>query len=293
MSAIAWVDGAWVDAADATVPITDRGFLLGDGVYDTCRVFEGAYVWFEEHARRLRASGQILGIDVPPVPELRRLADELLARNRDGAGDGSLDHAVLRITVTRGSGGAGLGTRGAGPPRLLATLRPLAADWRARADAGWSVITAATRHPPHEVIPAALKGQGRVYALLARLEAERAGADDALLLGVEGTVLEGTTWNVFWRHGRTLRTPAAAAGLLAGVTRGLVLELAVAAGYVVEEGAWPRAELDVAAELFATMTSLGIVPIRSLDGRAPPETGSAARTLADLYWARVREASRG
>jgi len=283
---IAHVDGEWVDGGAATIPITDRGFLLGDGVYDTCRVFEGAYFRFAQHAERLRASGAVLRIDVPPVEELRRVADGLLARNPVG------DHAVLRIIVTRGSGGAGLATAGAGPVRVVATLRPLSDDWHARAMAGWSVLTAATRRPPPETMPPALKGLGRMFSLLARLEAEAAGCDDALLLSTDGRITEGTTWNVFWRRGRTLRTPATLEGLLAGVTRSLVVEMAENAGFAVEQGAWDRQELDDADEVFATMTSLGIVPIHTLDRRRYPGTGEAAGTLAPLYWKRVREETR-
>jgi branched-chain amino acid aminotransferase len=292
---IACVDGQWLDARAATIPIDDRGFLLGDGVYDTCRVFDGAYFRFDQHAERLRQSAAVLRIDAPPVAELRGMAEELLARNLAAAADagGRLDHAVLRLTLTRGSGGAGLGTTGAGPVRLVATLRPLPPDWRERARAGWSVHTASTRHPPATVLPPALKGQGRVAALLARLEAEAAGCDDALLLSVDGRVTEGTTWNLFWRAGDVLRTPATAAGLLAGVTRALVLELAAGAGFSVQEGSWPREELDAADEAFATLTSLGLVTIRSLDGRRLPGPGDAVDRLTPLYWERVRQETHG
>jgi branched-chain amino acid aminotransferase len=288
---IAHVDGEWVDARGATIPIDDRGFLLGDGVYDTCRVFEGVYFRFEEHAERLRASAAVLRMDAPPVPELRDVAEELLARNRSHAAEDAarLDHAVLRLTLTRGSGGAGLGTDGAGPVRLVATLRPLPTDWRERARAGWSVLTARTRHPPPDVLPPMLKGQGRISSLLARLEAEAGGCDDALLLSTDGRITEGTTWNVFWRVGTALRTPAPEAGLLAGVTRALVLDLAAAAGLSVEEGAWPRAELDAADEAFATLTSLGLVPIHTLDGARLRGASDAVDRLTPLYWARVRQ----
>jgi branched-chain amino acid aminotransferase len=295
MSMIAYVDGAWLDHATASVPITDRGFLMGDGAYDTCRVFEGGFFRFEQHAERLRASGAVLRIDVPPVATLREIAGTLLTRNRSVAGPDAprFEHAVLRLTVTRGSGGPGLRTAGAGPARVVATIRPLPHDWRDRARAGWSVMTAETRHPPATVLPPALKGQGRVFSLLAALEAETAGCDDALLLSTDGRITEGTTWNVFWRVGEVLRTPALAEGLLPGVTRALVLELAREAGYQVEEGAWPRAELDDADELFATMTSLGIIPIHTLDGRPLPGTGQAVDRLTPPFWERVRGESHG
>lgn len=283
---IAYVDGSWVDADEAVIPIHDRGFLFGDGVYDTCRVFAGRYFRFADHARRLHASAAVLRIPVPDVPALQELADELLARNRAA----SLEHAVLRITATRGSG-AGVPRR-AGPTRLLLTLQSLPADWRDRALRGWSCVTAEVRHPPAAVMPPALKGQGRIFSLLATLDAERAGCDEALLLSTEGHITEGATWNVFWRRGQRIRTPAEETGILAGVTRGLVIEVARRLGYTVEEGVWARDELDDTEEAFATMTSRGLVPLRSLDGRPFPGDGAAGR-LAAAYWDRVREECRG
>jgi branched-chain amino acid aminotransferase len=286
---IAYVDGEWRNESAATIPIHDRGFLLGDGVYDTCRVFEGAYFRFGEHAERLHASAAVLEIEAPPIPDLRAMADELLARNAKAG----IEHAVLRITVTRGSGGSGLTTAGAGPTRVVATLRPLSPTWREEARHGWSCVTARIRHPPAGVMPPALKGQGRIFSLLATLEAEGAGCDEALLLSMDGHITEGSTWNVFWRTGERLRTPSVETGLLAGVTRSLVMEIAREQGYTVEEGIWPRSEIDAAEEAFATMTSRGLVPIRELDGRAFPGSGEAVARLASAYWDRVGRECRG
>ena len=84
----------------------------------------------------------------------------------------------------------------------------------------------------------------------------------------ERKIAEGPTWNFFWRKGRVLRTASLAGGILEGVTRSIIIEIAGRAGYQVEQGLWPRAELDAAEEAFATMTSLGVVPIRAIDGRA-------------------------
>ena len=281
---IAWVDGRWVPADEGRIPIDDRGFLYGDGVYDTCRLFEGRWFRFDEHARRLHASAAVLRIDPPQAAELRRIADGLVERNPD------VTHGTLRMTVTRGSAPPGAGV---GPPRLVMTLRALPPDWNDRARRGWRCMTATVRHPPPSVIPPGLKGQGRTFSLLAALEAEAAGCDQALLLSMEGIVTEGATWNVFWRTGDTLRTPAASSGLLPGVTRALVLEIAQDAGYGVETGTWERSELDDAEEVFATMTSLGLVPVLTLDGRALPQPRHAVDRLTPLYWDRVRKECHG
>ncbi len=136
-------------------------------------------------------------------------------------------------------------------------------------------------------MPAQLKGLGRIYALLAHYEAEDAGFDDALLLSADGFIAEGPTWNLFWRVGQTLVTPALSAGILHGVTRSLIMDLATEQGFSVEEGVFGRDRLDRVDELFATMTSNGVVPITRLDSNSLPR-GTAAARLQEVYWPRVR-----
>ncbi|HEX6063418.1 MAG TPA: aminotransferase class IV [Longimicrobiales bacterium] len=258
---IVYLNGAWLPQENACIPITDRGFLFSDGVFETARLHSGKFFRLHQHLDRFQQSARALELAAPPSDELALLAREAAERNR-------LAEASLRITLTRGSGGAGLKTRGAGRPTLLVTISAIAPDWEARAAQGWSLVTANTLRPSPDSVPAQLKALGRVYAILAALEAERAGVDDALLLTAERKIAEGPTWNFFWRKGRVLRTASLAGGILEGVTRSIIIEIARRAGYQVEEGLWPRAELDTAEEAFATMTSLGVVPIRAIDGRA-------------------------
>ncbi len=286
------MDGEWLEGDEARIPIDDRGFLYGDGVFDTCRLYEGRWLHFDDHARRLHTSAGILDLQAPPLDALRALADELLERNRGGSAAPELDHAVLRMTLTRGSAPARTAGSGEGA-RLVMSLQPLAADWRERARRGWHCITATVRHPPAAVMPPQLKGQGRVFSLLASREAERAGCDQALLLSLDGHITEGATWNVFWRHGDIIRTPADSTGILAGVTRSLVMGRVKEAGYILETGVWGRGELEDADEIFGTMTSLGIVPVLELDGRTLPEPRVASDALTPLFWHHASEEQRG
>lgn len=273
---IVYLNGDWIPRDEARIPITDRGFLLSDGVFETARLYEGKYFRLEKHLLRLQESAATLKLPMPPISELTRIAHEIAARNE-------LANASLRITITRGSGGTGLKTEGAERPTLLVTIAPVANDWREKAARGWSLITAKTLRPSPDSVPAQLKALGRVYAILATLEAETAGADDALLLTAERKIAEGPTWNFFWRSGRTVRTAALNGGILEGVTRSIIMDLARSEGFSVEEGLWPRAELDHADEAFATMTSQGVVPIRNIDTRAfgPPD---CATLLQSRYW---------
>lgn len=275
---LVYLNGRYLPVERAAVPVTDRGFLYGDGVFESVRLWSGGLVRFHEHYERLAAGAGLLRIPCPPAAELRDIAHELHQRN--GIADGS-----VRMILTRGAGGRGLGTQDVGPPTLFVSLRRLAPDWRERARTGWSVITAAIRHPPASAAPQRLKGQGRTFSLLAKIEAEEAGADEALLLSTDGYVAEGGTWNVFWRVGHLLRTPSPSVGILTGVTRAVVTGLARETGLEVEEGAWPREALDEADEMFATMSSSGLVAIRRLDQRtfdsAPDDVRSA---LSERYW---------
>jgi branched-subunit amino acid aminotransferase/4-amino-4-deoxychorismate lyase len=279
---IVYLNDAWLDARAASISIEDRGFLLADGVFETARLVNGKYFRLHEHLDRLAESARQLRLSAPPHETLHTIAQELAHRN-------ALTEGSLRITLTRGPGDHALATGTAGPPTLLATLKPMPADWRVRAAQGWHLITATARRPSPLAVPSQLKTLGRVYALLAQLEAEGASADGALLLTADGDVAEGPTWNFFWRTGRVIRTADPAGGVLEGVTRGIILALAARANYQIEEGLWPPSALASADEAFATMTSVGVIPIRSLDGRAF-SADSCATLLQRQYWEYVATA---
>lgn len=279
---IVYLNGDWLEASDAKIAIDDRGFLLADGVFETARLTRGRYFRLDHHLDRLAESARQLRLAVPAHESLAAIATEIAERN-------NLSEASLRITITRGRGGRGLDTRGAGPPTLLVTIAPVAADWHERAARGWSLIVAKTRRPSTLSVPSQIKALGRVYAILAHLEAEDAQADDALLLTAEGYIAEGPTWNFFWRKGRVIRTAALEGGVLEGVTRRIVLHLAEAEGYKTEEGLWGPEDLLDADEAFASMTSVGIVPIRSLDGR-PFGADDCSGRLQYKYWEFVESA---
>lgn len=265
---IVFLNGDWLRLEDARISIEDRGLLFSDGVFETALLHGGAYFRLAEHIQRFHESAALMGLDSPPAELLTSVARRL-------ARDNALSDASLRIVLTRGSGGV---------PTLFATLRPHDAGWIERAGRGWALITARTRRPSTAAVPAQLKALGRAYAVLARAEAARAGVDDALLLTEQEMVCEGPAWNVFWRRGRTLFTPALELGVLAGVTRTVLLELAAHHELDPEAGAYPRSDLDYADEVFATMTSVGVVSIRKLDGRLLPQATPAADRLRSAYW---------
>lgn len=270
---IAFLDGDWINEDDAGISIRDRGFLFSDGVFETALLHRGHYFHLEDHLQRLQSSAALMGIPAPDNPVLASIAEQIASGN-------ALTDASLRITLTAGSGGDAL---------LLVTIAPRDDAWVKRAAAGWHIITASTRRPSTAAVPAQLKALGRTYALLARREARLANSDDALLLTDDGFVCEGPSWNVFWRTGNEIHTPELGLGVLAGITRTVLMQHAADLGYVVREGAYPRDTLDAADEIFATMTSVGIARIRSLDGRVLPNETPAADALFTAYWQYVDE----
>jgi branched-chain amino acid aminotransferase len=264
--------GSLMPENDAAISIHDRGFLFGDAVFETALLHQGGFFRLREHLERFAASAAAMRIAAPDIAEADRLVREVARANH-------LRSANIRITLTRG-------TR---DPVLLITARPPDAARAEAARAGWRIVTARTRRPSTAAIPAQLKAVGRTYALLARHEADDAGVDDVLLLTDHGHICEGPTWNVFWRRGRTLCTPALEAGVLAGVTRSTILQLASGLDLRVREGLFDRSELDYADEIFATMTSLGIVSFRELDGRTLPADTATADALQEAYMRTVAE----
>jgi branched-chain amino acid aminotransferase len=272
---IVHLNGRYLPAEEAALRIDDPGFLFADGVFETALLYRGGFFRLRPHLQRFAASAAVLRIPSPAEDELVAIVRTLARENR-------MRDASIRITLTRG----------VARPTLLVTLKPPDERWAERARAGWHVVTARTRRPSPASVPAQLKALGRTYALLARHEAMEAGADDALLLTDDGYICEGPTWNVFWRVGQRLHTPALELGVLAGVTRAVVLRLAEAAGLTCAEGAWRRPALDEADEIFATMTSVGLVPFRTLDRRPLPVQTPTIDALQPGYWQVLGEEAR-
>ena len=266
---IAHQDGAWLDEREVRVPISDPAVTSGHGVFESVRLHAGRYFRIDAHLERLAASAAMLDIEHPSQAVLRDILLELARR-------GGVEEGSARVVLTPGTPG--------GRTSVIATLAALPADWRERAARGWRLITADTRHPPPETVPPALKSLGRVYSVLARMEARAAGVDDALLLLPNGMVAEGPTWNFFFRSRGVVHTAAPEAGVLAGVTREVVLDIAAAQGIDIDVGR-PESDLLASADAaFATMSSLGIVPIVELDGRALPASGALVAPLQQEYW---------
>lgn len=249
----------------------DEALLRGRAAFETLRVYGGRPFRLEEHLDRLQASAQSIGL--PPLgrDELAELAALVLPAA--GSGD-----AVLRLVWTAGPA--------EGPPLGLALLGPIP-GWieEVRARGAKAVSLLGVRAAVPWLLPG-VKSTSYAVNMAAEAEAHRRGADEAIFVDAEGIVLEGTVTNVWWRRGRTLFTPALELGILAGVTRAALLELAPEAGYEVEEGVYPLAALREADEAFTSSSVRELMPVVELDGRplgrgpAADELQAALRALA-------------
>ena len=275
-----YLNGELVAAERATLPALDRGLLYGCGLFETMRSYGGRVFRLAEHYRRLAAGAELLAIPVPlALSALEGAVDATLARN-------GLADAYLRLTLTAGPGGAG-------GPSVVLFAREVSEYPPERRERGMAAVVSGVRR--NETSPLArVKSLSYLDNLLAREEARRRGAGEALLLNTQGFVAEGAASNVFLVRNETLLTPSIEAGALPGITRQAVLELAAAEGIGVEETNVTLPDLFGAAEAFLTNSVMEVMPLVSVDGRPlgpgrpGPQTERLARRYPDLV---AREAS--
>jgi branched-chain amino acid aminotransferase/4-amino-4-deoxychorismate lyase len=249
-----------------TVPIDDRGLLLGDGLFETVLAEAGRLDAFEAHAERMIRGCGVLGLP-PPTAEALREAAEAALRDR-GLAEA---RAAVRLTWTAGSGGRGLDRPEPPTPRLFASAAPAPAS-----DTPAALVTADVRRNAASPV-SRLKTLAYLDNVLARRQARAAGADEALMLNTEGRVAGAAVANLFWIAGERLLTPALDCGVLDGVMRGRVIAAARRLGVPVAEIAAPPGALAAADALFLTNSLIGVRPVSSLDGRAFPPHRLAER----------------
>ncbi|MFA9445825.1 aminotransferase class IV [Egicoccus sp. AB-alg6-2] len=256
-----WIDGTLVAADRAVVSVFDRGFRNGEGVFETFRAY-GAHVFrLDQHLERALAGARELGFDAGPRERLHEAVASTARANLDAL-DGQ--DSALRLTISAGAidPDAPFPGRATGEPTVVVTSHRLALDPR-RTEVGVTAVTVPlARELPH------VKAVSYLVAVTARRRAREEGADEALLTTPSGDVLEGAGSNLFAVVDGTLVTPPTDAGLLAGVTRAVVLEAAGRLGIAADTRPLRVDELVRADEAFLTATTREVVPLVGLDGRA-------------------------
>jgi branched-chain amino acid aminotransferase len=252
------VEGRLVPPEQAVVPVLDRGFLYGDSVYEVVRTYGGRPFEMERHLRRMERTAERIGLSLPP----REHVLSELSRTLEAAQNAE---SYARIIVTRGEGQFGLGAHLAeGLHRLVILVKPLLPPDEQVYARGMTMAIARTRRNPPQALDPALKTGNYLNNILALREAHDAGADDAILLDLRGQVTEATTSNVFFVQRGVLVTPPLALGMLEGVTRAVVSEVARGEGILVREEPHGPEALAAADEVFVTSTLREVMPVTAL-----------------------------
>lgn len=257
---IVWLNGTLRGEADAVIAPADRGFTLGDGLFETMAARGGRILRLEAHRARLVAGAAVLDLPLPPL-DVAVLAADLLRVN-------GLTDAALRLTVTRGCGPRGVLPPTVPVPTVLLTAAPLPPPLPPAA----CITATVTRRNEYSPL-ARIKCLNYLDNILARQEAQRRGADDAILLNTAGRVAEATAATLFVVRDGRLLTPPLADGALPGVLRAAILEREG------QEAPLTLADLAVCEEAFLS-SSLGLRPVAMLDGRPLPRVGDAPSRLA-------------
>lgn len=270
-----WIDGKYLDKDQAVVSVFDHGLLYGDGVFEGIRAYGGKVFRLQRHVARLYASAHAILLTIPMTQaEMCAMVEDCVRVN--GLGD-----AYIRLVVTRGKGDLGLDPRTC-PRATVFCIADTIALWpQEKYDRGITAITAATPVNQPQNLPPQVKSLNYLAHILAKVEATNAGADEAIMLDGQGMCAEGSGQNLFVLTGRTLRTTPGYAGILRGVTREAVMELAAAAGLEVRQELLGRYDLYTADEIFLSGTAAEIVGVVKLDGRSIG-TGGVGPVTKDL-----------
>ncbi len=254
---LVFLNGQFLPEDRAVVSVFDRSFLYGDGLFETLRVCRGRPFRWRQHLERLHHGAEFLGLKMPFADDaVTGFAEELIAVNH-------LPDGLMRITLSRGVGVRGYSPKGADRPTLVMSLHPLPA--LEESPRGWRLLTSSRRLPAGESL-AQYKTANKLAQILARAEADAAGADEALLLNTDGFVVEGASSNLFWVQAGVVCTPPMTSGVLAGVTRAVVLELCGELALPVQESTVTPAELRQAEGVFLTLSSFGVMAAAEMDG---------------------------
>ncbi|MBP9947887.1 MAG: aminotransferase class IV [Vicinamibacteria bacterium] len=277
------VDGRVGRPEDVTLKVTDNGFVFGDSAYETLRTYGGRPFELDRHLQRLRRTIALMGFELPVGDE------ELKARIDACLSFASNPESYLRVIVSRGVGDMSYRFERIPEPTVAMYVKPLEATNPALYERGAAAVIVSIRRNPVEALNPAMKASNLLNNALASREAYAKGALEAILLNTRGEVAEGAGSNVFIVKDGLLLTPPLSCGLLAGITRELVLEIAVAEGIPHEERVLYPADLHSADEMFVTSTLKELAPVATLDG-APVGTGRPGpmtQALLKAYRARI------
>jgi len=261
MPRIIFMNDRLVPEDEARVSVFDHGLLYGDGVFEGLRSYSGRVFRLDAHLDRLWASARAICLEIPLTKEqVAKAVVDTLAAN-------TLADGYVRLVVTRGAGSLGLDPARTKNPQVIVIADTISLYPREFYDKGLRIVTAATQRVQSAALSPRIKSLNYLNNIMAKLEGLQAGCVEALMLNHKGEVAECTADNVFVVRGTRLLTPPPDAGILEGITRGAVMELADAAGIDCREATLVRHDLYTADECFLTGTAAEVLPVVEIDGR--------------------------
>ena len=285
MSRQIWINGKLLPKEQATVSVFDRGLLYGDGIFEGIRAYNGKVFRMREHLERLWESARAISLEIPISMEaLDKAIYETLQVN-------DLPNGYIRLIVTRGAGTLGLDPFSAAHPQVIIIADTISLYPAEFYENGLEVVTASTIRNHPAALNARIKSLNYLNNIMAKVEAINAGAKEALMLNHTGEVAECTGDNIFLIKNNTLYTPPMSAGILSGVTRGAVMEIAAATDREARETTLTRHDVYVADECFLTGTAAEVIPVVKIDGRpiGPGSPGPVTLDIKERFHKLVRE----
>jgi branched-chain amino acid aminotransferase len=256
---LVYINGKIVPEKEAVVSVFDHGFLYGDGIYETMVAYEGVIFKLDEHLRRLYRSASLIGLTIPlDVDRLESALYKTLSAN-------VLKNAYVRLTVSRGPGPIGLNPDLCPQPTIAIIIQESKEYPELLYEKGVHLIISETKRNLKEAIDPRIKSMNFLNNILAKIEAIKRDAYEAIMLNAQDQLTEGTISNIFFVKDNVLCTPSVACGLLDGITRGTVIDIAKREDIQLKEGEFFKEDIYTATEVFVTNTSLEVMPVSKVD----------------------------
>ena len=274
-----YIDGKYYDEKNAKISVFDHGLLYGDGIFEGIRAYNGRVFKLKEHIDRLFYSAKAILLSIPMSHgDLMKVTVETCRKNK-------IRNGYIRLVVTRGVGGLGLNPNKCKKPSIIIIADKIQLYPAEYYERGLDIITVPTVRNLHSALNPAIKSLNYLNNILAKIEANNGGCEEAVMLNSEGFVAECTGDNLFIVKGGQLLTPPLSAGALYGITRGVVMDLGRELGLQVSEPNLTRYDLFNADECFLTGTGAELIPVVKIDGRVigSGKPGPVTRKLVESY----------
>jgi len=287
---LVYIDGKYYPKDEAKISVFDHGFLYGDGVFEGIRAYNGVVFKLKEHIDRLYNSAHAIMLDIPLTK------DEMIEAVLETLRKNNLRDAYIRLVVTRGIGDLGLDPRKCSKPSVVIIAVPMLSLYdEEKRKKGISMIVSWIRRDPVDATSHEIKSLNYLNSILAKIEANNVGADEALILDINGYICEATGENIFIVKDGKLYTPPRSSGALPGITASVIKKIAVKLGYKVIERNLTVTELYSADEAFLTGTGAEIMPIREVNKRRIGEgrIGPITEKILEEFMKIVRDPKEG